>query len=216
MYTYTRLMGRGGNWLLDRVVGALAATGLHPNFWTGLVLVVNIWAAVLFAAHRFRWAAVVILLAGLVDLTDGPIARRQGRATTFGAFFDSIIGRYSDMVVYMGIIIYYASIGRYFYVVLTAVAMMSSFIVSYSQARAESLIPACTVGIMERPERMALLILGGLFQRLAPALWVIAVFSTWTVIHRIIFTWQETAAGRSIGVGPPGAGRTLTHAPGRR
>lgn len=202
MLPYTRLLGRFGDWLLDRVVGALAATGLHPNFWTSLVLAVNIWAAVLFATHRFSWAAVVILLAGLVDLTDGQIARRQGRRTTFGAFYDSIVGRYSDMVIYMGLIIHYVAIDRYFYVVLAAVAMMSSFIVSYSQARAESLIPSCKVGLMERPERMALLVLGGFFQRMAPVLWVIAVFSTWTVVHRIIYTWQETAAGRTLAGAP--------------
>lgn len=202
MFPYTRLLGRIGDWFLDHVVGALAATGLHPNFWTSLVLAVNIWAAVLFAAHQFRWAAVVILLAGLVDLTDGEVARRQGRTTTFGAFYDSIVGRYSDMVIYMGLIIHYAVIGRFFYVILAAVAMMSSFIVSYSQARAESLIPSCKVGFMERPERMALLVMGGFFNRMAPVLWVIAVFSTWTVIHRIIYTWQETAAGRTVARSP--------------
>jgi len=198
MPTYTRMLGRGGHWLLDRVVEALAATGIHPNTLTALGLGLNSWAAVLFATDRFRAAAAVIFLAGLVDLTDGRVARRQGRRTTFGAFFDSMIGRYSDMVLYMGLIIYYASIGRYFYVLLAAVAMMSSFMVSYSQARAESLIPACRVGFMERPERVMLLILGGLFDRMAPALWVIGVFSTWTVVHRCVYTWRETAAGRTL------------------
>lgn len=198
MLTYTRLFGRGGDWLLDRVVGALAATGIHPNLLTSIGLALNTWAAVLFARDRLPAAAAAIFLAGLVDLTDGKVARRQGRRTTFGAFFDSMIGRYSDMVLYMGLIIHYAVIGRYFYVVLTAVAMMSSFMVSYSQARAESLIPACRVGLMERPERVMLLIVGGAFDRLAPVLWVIAVFSTWTVIHRIVYTWRETAAGRIL------------------
>jgi len=198
MYTYTHLIGRAGHWLLDRVVGGLAATGIHPNALTSVGLAVNIWAGVLLAADRFLAAAVAIFLAGLVDLTDGKVARRQGRTTTFGAFYDSMIGRYSDMVLYMGLIIHFAIIGRFFYVVLTAVAMMSSFMVSYSQARAESLIPSCRVGFMERPERMALLIVGAVFHRMAPVLWVIAVFSTWTVVHRIIYTWQETAAGRTL------------------
>jgi len=198
MATYTRLLGRAGHWLLEHVVGGLAATGIHPNTFTAGVLALNIWAAVLFATDRFRAAAAVVFLAGLVDLTDGQVARRQGRTTTFGAFFDSMIGRYSDMVLFMGLIIYYAHIGRFFYVVLAAVAMMSSFMVSYSQARAESLIPACTVGFMERPERVMLLILGGLFDRMAPVLWVIGVFSTWTVVHRIVYTWRETAAGRTL------------------
>jgi CDP-diacylglycerol---glycerol-3-phosphate 3-phosphatidyltransferase len=70
--------------------------------------------------------------------------------------------------------------------------------VSYSRARAESLIPLCKVGFMERPERMVLLILGGLFNRMAPALWVIAIVATLTVIHRIVHTWQETKAGRTL------------------
>jgi len=70
--------------------------------------------------------------------------------------------------------------------------------VSYARARAESLIALCKVGFMERPERLVLLIIGGLFNRMGPVLWVIAVISTITVIHRIVFTWQETRAGRTL------------------
>jgi CDP-diacylglycerol--glycerol-3-phosphate 3-phosphatidyltransferase len=83
-------------------------------------------------------------------------------------------------------------------VVLAAVATAGSVMVSYSRARAESLIPLCKVGFMERPERLVLLIIGGLFNRMGPVLWVIAVISTITVIHRIFFTWQETRAGRVL------------------
>ena len=81
---------------------------------------------------------------------------------------------------------------------LAAVAMASSFMVSYARARAESLIPLCKVGFLERPERLVLLILGGAFRRMAPVLWVIATFSTLTVIHRVVYTWQEIHAGRLI------------------
>jgi CDP-diacylglycerol--glycerol-3-phosphate 3-phosphatidyltransferase len=70
--------------------------------------------------------------------------------------------------------------------------------VSYSRARAESLIPSCKVGFMERPERLVLLMLGGMFNRMAPVLWVIATISTTTVIHRVVFTWQELKAGRTL------------------
>ena len=86
----------------------------------------------------------------------------------------------------------------FLYVVLAAFVMVSSVLVSYARARAESLIPSCKVGFMERPERMVLLILGGLFNRMAPALWVIAIVATLTVIHRILHTWQETRAGRIL------------------
>jgi CDP-diacylglycerol--glycerol-3-phosphate 3-phosphatidyltransferase len=201
---YTRLIGKGSRWLLAKIVRGLAATGLHPNFLTLLGLVVTIWAAALFAAGEFRWAAGVVFLAGFLDMADGPVARKQGRVSIFGAFFDSVVDRYSDMILYMGLLVYYAMIGRFFYVVLAAVAMAGSFMVSYARARAESLIPACKVGFMERPERLVLLIIGGAFNRMAPVLWLIAVLSTVTVIHRIIYTWQETTAGRTLpGARPP-------------
>ncbi len=201
---YTRLIGKGSRWLLTKIVRGLAATGLHPNFLTLLGLVVTIWAAALFAAGEFRWAAGVVFLAGFLDMADGQVARKQGRVSTFGAFFDSVVDRYSDMILYMGLLVYYAMIGRFFYVVLAAVAMAGSFMVSYARARAEALIPACKVGFMERPERLVLLIIGGAFNRMAPVLWLIAVLSTVTVIHRTIYTWQETTAGRTLpGARPP-------------
>jgi CDP-diacylglycerol--glycerol-3-phosphate 3-phosphatidyltransferase len=140
----------------------------------------------------------MMILSGFLDMADGEVARRQGRVTIFGAFLDSVLDRYSDMILYMGLIVYYVTIGRFFYGVLAAVAMAGSVMVSYTRARAECLIPACKVGFMERPERMVLLIIGGLFNRVAPVLWVIAVLSTITVIHRVVYTWQETKAGRVL------------------
>jgi CDP-diacylglycerol--glycerol-3-phosphate 3-phosphatidyltransferase len=91
----------------------------------------------------------------------------------------------------MGLLVYYASINRFFYVVLTAVVMTASVMVSYTRARAECSIPKCKVGFMERPERMVLLIIGALFNRMAPVLWVIAVIGNISVIHRMLFTFQE-------------------------
>jgi CDP-diacylglycerol--glycerol-3-phosphate 3-phosphatidyltransferase len=126
------------------------------------------------------------------------VARRVGRVTAFGAFLDSTLDRYSDLALYMGLVVYYTLIGRSFYMALAAVAMASSFMVSYSRARAESLIPLCKVGFMERPERLVLLIIGGVFNRMAQVLWVIATISTITVIHRVAYTWQELRAGRTL------------------
>jgi CDP-diacylglycerol--glycerol-3-phosphate 3-phosphatidyltransferase len=190
--TGTLLIGKGGYWLLDKIVSGLAATGVHPDLLTFFGLVVNIVAAALFAAGEFKWAALVIFLAGIFDMTDGRVARRLNRVTRFGAFFDSMIDRYSDLVLYIGLVVYYARIDRISYVVLTAIALGSSQLVSYSRARAESLIPSCKVGFMERPERVVLLIIGAVFDRMAPVLWVVAVLSTWTVVHRIIYTKQES------------------------
>ena len=194
----THWIGAGGGWLLRHVVSALAATGITPNVLTVIGMAVNVWAAVLFAYGEFRAAAAVLFLAGFLDMADGQVARRAGRVTAFGAFLDSTLDRYSDLGLYMGLVVHYTLIGRPFYMGLAAVAMASSFMVSYARARAESLIPLCKVGFLERPERLVLLILGGAFQRMAPVLWVIATFSTLTVIHRVVYTWQEIRAGRLI------------------
>lgn len=194
----TQWIGDGASWLLRRVVSGLAATGITPNILTFLGMAVNGWAAVLFAMGEFRMAAAVLFLAGFLDMADGQVARRVGRVTAFGAFYDSTLDRYSDLALYMGLVVYYAVIGRSFYLVLAAMAMASSFMVSYARARAESLIPTCKVGFMERPERLVLLILGGAFKRMGPVLWVIGVLSTLTVIYRVVYTWQELQAGHTL------------------
>src|SRR5258708_7209777 len=198
MATLTGAIGTGSKWLLDKIVGALAATGVNPNFLTFLGLLVNFGAAANFAVGNFRTGALLILFAGFLAMLDGQVARRQNRVTAFGAFYDSTLDRYADMALYMGLLVYYSVSGRTLYVVLAAVATAGSVMVSYARARAESLIPQCKVGFMERPERLVLLIIGGLFKSMGPVLWVIAVVSTITVSHPFLFTWQETRAGRTL------------------
>jgi CDP-diacylglycerol--glycerol-3-phosphate 3-phosphatidyltransferase len=134
---------------------------------------------------------VVIICAGVFDMVDGRVARETNQVTRFGGFFDSVLDRYSDLGLLMGLLVYYGIINRPFYVVLTAIVMTGAVMVSYTRARAENTIPSCKVGFMERPERVVLLIIGALFDRMAPVLWVIAVLSNITVVHRMIFTYQE-------------------------
>jgi len=200
--TITGGIGRAGHWLLYQIVGGLAATGIHPNVLTFIGLVVNLWAAVLFAAGRFQTAGAVMILAGIFDMTDGRVARAQGRVTTFGGFFDSVIDRYSDLVLFLGLLVYYARVNRFFYAVLVGVAMSGSVMVSYARARAESLIPSCKAGFWERPERIVLLILGALGNRVGPALWLLAIGPNISVIQRIVHTWKEIQAGNLVEVVP--------------
>jgi len=190
--TYTRAIGWVCGKIIDRIVGALALSRIHPNVLTFLGLVINTWAAFLFAAGSFRWAGAVVILAAVFDMVDGRVARETNRVTRFGGFFDSVLDRYSDLALFMGLLVYYATINRFFYIVLTAIVMTGSVMVSYTRARAEVTIPKCKVGFLERPERVVLIILGALFDRMAPVLWVIAVLSNVTVMHRMIYTWQET------------------------
>lgn len=208
--TWTSGVGRVCGVLLDAIVRMLALTRINPNVLTVMGLVVNTYAAFLFGyangenqRRMFFYAGLVIIGSGFFDLVDGRVARALNKVSLFGAFFDSVVDRYSDASLFFGLLVFYARGNRFFYVVLTALVMISSIMVSYARARAESLIGTCRVGFMERPERLVLLIIGALFNVMAPVLWVIAVLSTITVIHRITHTWRRTkemeasAAGRA-------------------
>jgi CDP-diacylglycerol--glycerol-3-phosphate 3-phosphatidyltransferase len=189
--TFTRGIGWFFGKIIHKIVGALALSRIHPNVLTFIGMVINVWAAVLFAEGSFRAAGFVVLGAGLFDMVDGRVARETNRVTRFGGFFDSVLDRYSDLFLLMGLLVYYASINRPFYIVLTAIVMTGSVMVSYTRSRAECTIPQCKVGFLERPERIVLIIIGALFDRMAPVLLVIAVLSNITVIHRMIHTYQE-------------------------
>src|SRR5271167_3523640 len=165
--TWTSAFGRGCGWLLDRIVHGLALTRISPNMLTFIGLVINIVAAILFghanatnAGRMFFYAGLVIFGAGIFDMVDGRVARRNNQVTVFGSFFDSVIDRYSDVVLFFGLLVYYGRINRFRYVVLVAFVMVTSLMVSYTRARAEALIGSCKVGFMERPERIVLIILG--------------------------------------------------------
>src|ERR1700723_3730105 len=189
--TYTRAIGVVFGAIIDRIVRWLALSRIHPNVLTFIGLLINAWAAFLFSQGSFRWAGAVVIGAGLFDMVDGRVARATKQVTRFGGFFDSVLDRYSDLALFMGLLVYYSSINRPFYIVLTAIVMTGSVMISYSRARAENAIPKCKVGFLERPERVVLIIIGALFDRIAPMLWVIAILSNLTVVHRMIYTWQE-------------------------
>jgi CDP-diacylglycerol--glycerol-3-phosphate 3-phosphatidyltransferase len=190
----TGQIGAGGKRIVDSIVNLLASLRVHPNILTLIGLIVNIFAMILFAKGIFVWAALVIMFAGIFDMVDGEVARRTKRVTKFGAFFDSVIDRYSDMLLLLGLIIWYAKIGRILYVWLTGLVLIGSVLTSYTRARAESLIPSCKVGFLERPERIVLLIIGAVTDRMAAVLWVMAILSNWTVSQRIWYTWRELSA----------------------
>ncbi len=190
--TYTRAIGLGTNKIIRLIVRGLALSKIDPNVLTFLGLVINVVAAVFLAFGRFRAAGFVIIFAGLFDMVDGRVARETNRVTRFGGYFDSVLDRYSDLCLLIGLLVYYGTINRPPYVVLTAVAMTASVMISYARSRAENIIPTCKVGFLERPERVVLLIIGALFDHMAPVLWVIAVLGNLTVIHRLVFTYGET------------------------
>jgi len=188
----TRIIGRYLSWPIDRLAALLAATGIPPNIITWSALVLNLWAGILFAAGRFAAAGGFMILAGLCDLLDGPVARRQNRVSMFGGFLDSILDRYADLILFLGVLVYYARVNRFLDAFVAGGAMAGAVMVSYAKARAESLVPKSEVGFWDRPERLVLMILGALANRMPVALWILAIGSNITVIHRIVHTWKQT------------------------
>jgi phosphatidylglycerophosphate synthase len=211
----TRAIGRYLSWPVDRLAALLAPTGIPPNVITWCALVGNLWAGMLFAAGRFRAAGGMMILAGVCDLLDGPVARRQNRVSLFGGFLDSILDRYADLILFLGLLVYFANVNRFLYACLAGAAMAGSVMVSYAKARAESLVPTAEIGFWERPERLVLMILGALANRMDIALWLLAIGPNITVIHRILHTWKQT---RGTGAQPvpmpiPNSTATQTHEP---
>jgi CDP-diacylglycerol--glycerol-3-phosphate 3-phosphatidyltransferase len=197
-------IGAGSKRVIGWIVGWLARSRINPNALTFVGLLINIGCGFLYGYGHFLAAGLLLMVAALVDVLDGQVARRRRRVTRFGAFFDSVIDRYSDIVVYVGIMLFYARdtlSHSTLLVALTGLALVGSVLVSYSRARAESLSIACKVGFLERPERLVLLIIGSLTEvgpltnpflhKMPQVLWVLAVLSHWTVVHRIYHTWRE-------------------------
>ena len=189
--TYTRAIGIACNKVIVLIVRGLALSKIHPNALTFIGLLINVVAAVLLSRGQFTASGYVIIGAGIFDMVDGRVARETNQVTRFGGFFDSVLDRYSDLALLMGLLVWYGNINRPFYVVLTAVVMAGSVMVSYTRSRAENTIPMCKVGFMERPERIVLFMIGAFTNRMAAVLWVIVVLSIFTVADRIILTWRE-------------------------
>src|SRR5256884_3519718 len=190
---FSRLIGKFCKAVLDLIVAAVSFLRVNPNFLTFIGFIITIFDSVCFARGKFLEAGLTIILAGIFDMLDGRVARITNSVTKFGAFFDSVLDRYSDIVMFLGLMIYYSKAQRLIYMILSGVVMMGAVMTSYTRARAESLIPLCKVGFFERPERLVLLIIGALSNRMAPVLWVMALFSNLTVIHRIAHTWKEAS-----------------------
>ena len=176
----------------DPVARAMVGLRLRPNQLSLLGLVCSVVAAVLFAADQRRAAALCLALAGVLDILDGALARASGQVSPFGAFLDSVLDRYSDLLVLAGLVILFARLGRLEVVVAVLLALMGTLMVSYTRARAESIDVECRVGFMARGERMLVLIAGALFDLLIPAIWVLALGANATAVHRIIHTWRAT------------------------
>ena len=189
--TFTGLIGRICMFPLRAIIATCVALKIHPNVLTFVGVLINVAAAVALGLGRFVLAGVIMIVANIFDFIDGKVAVELDAVSAFGGFWDSVIDRFSDISLFIGLIFLYSQRERTDYVMIAALAMMFAIMTSYTRARAESLIPKCKVGFMERPERIVLFMIGAFTNRMAAVLWVILILSIFTVADRIILTHRE-------------------------
>jgi len=180
------------------VVKLLARTPLTPNTLTWIGFLITVGAAVLIALDHLIAAGVTLLVAALFDMLDGALARTTGTTTKFGAILDSSLDRVSEAVIFIGLVALFARNGMDWESVLCVVALLGSFMVSYIRARMEGLGIECTSGFFQRPERVALMVLGlllsGINYALIIAVGLLALLSILSAGQRMIFAWRRTSA----------------------
>jgi len=193
-----RLLSPITNGLLKILTKIFITLHITPNILTVSGFCINLIAGYLLMKGQFLWGAIIVLCANVFDMLDGLLARESGNITPFGAFLDSVLDRYSDMVLLLGLFIFYAQEYSTRIMVVIGFAFIGSIMTSYTRARAENLIQHCRVGFLERPERIGFIILGGLANRMPMALFFIAILSNLTVIHRIYHTWSTVKAEKKL------------------
>jgi CDP-diacylglycerol---glycerol-3-phosphate 3-phosphatidyltransferase len=196
--TFTGLIGRICMFPLQLIISACVALRIHPNILTFVGVLINVAAAWALGLGEFMTAGLIMVVANIFDFIDGKVAHEMNAASAFGGFWDSVIDRFSDISLFIGLIYLYSTLDRTDYVMITALAMMFAIMTSYTRARAESLISKCKVGFMERPERIVLFMIGAFTNRMAAVLWVILILSIFTVADRIIYTYRELRGAREV------------------
>jgi phosphatidylglycerophosphate synthase len=196
--TFTGLIGKLCMFPLRVIIDTCVRLQIHPNILTFVGVVINVAAAWALALDKFVAAGVIMVIANIFDFIDGKVALELKAVSAFGGFWDSVIDRFSDISLFIGLIYLYSRMGRTDYVMVAALAMMFAIMTSYTRARAESIIPKCKVGFLERPERIVLFMIGAFTNRMAAVLWVMLVLSIFTVADRIILTWRELRNAQGV------------------
>jgi phosphatidylglycerophosphate synthase len=183
-----------GGKILAPVVMLLARLGFTPNAITVIGFLLNIGIAILLAAGHFRLGGGLILAAGIFDALDGSLARLTHQQTRFGAFLDSTLDRYSDALVFVGLAWAYVETGGRTEVLLCALSLIGSMMISYTRARAEGLGIECKNGLLTRFERVLIVSIALLIGLAQPMLWLMAVLTNFTAAQRAFHVWRVTAS----------------------
>ena len=201
----SRLIQQRARQLVASVMRPLARLGINPNVVTLLGLLLSILTAYVIASGSIVAGGALVLFAGIFDMFDGAMARIRNAATTFGAFLDSTLDRYSESII-LGGLLYYAlqrpalrealwpwANEQQWMIALIFVAVVGSLMVSYAKARAEGLGLDCKTGLLVRPERVVILAIGLLTGTTIWALTLLAILSHVTAVERIIYVWRAAS-----------------------
>ena len=163
----------------------------NPNFFTLTGTFASFLASILILKELWIAAGLAITLSGLFDLFDGVIARKLGKVTLLGGFLDSVLDRYSDLILLLALLTHYLKKGNPGLVILTASVIIGTALIPYVRAKAEAIQIPCNIGLMERAERIILLSIGILFDWMVPILWIMAILTHFTVLQRIYYVWRK-------------------------
>ncbi|MHB1007234.1 MAG: CDP-alcohol phosphatidyltransferase family protein [Chloroflexota bacterium] len=180
------------------VAAALLRMGITPNALTLIGFALNVAVAAVIGFGFQTTGGLLVLFAGLFDMLDGAVARLGGKVTIFGGFLDSTLDRYSEAVIFFGLLVLYTNQGRDTEVLLVYAVIVGSLMVSYARARAEGLGLDCSVGWLQRPERILLLGLGLMLNQVVPVLWLLAVFTNFTTAQRIWHVYRITRTQQPV------------------
>ena len=170
---------------LDVPLGFIAKRiPFSPNTLTVTGFVITVIAAFVIP-YNIRLGGIFIMIGGIFDMLDGIVARTSGKTTKFGAFLDSVLDRYSDAFLFLSLSYYLAANGNHTGSFLSLGTLVGAFLISYARARAEGLGESCHTGIMERPERIILLIFATITGWIIPVLWLMLILTHITVAQRI-------------------------------
>lgn len=180
--------------LARRVVRLLGLDRASPNVLTLCGLAINALSGTLIAVGQLVVGGVVLLVASLFDILDGAVARVTGKVYRYGAFLDSTTDRYAEGFTYVGLLWYYLFNGHHTTEpMLVMAALVGSLLVSYVRARAQSLGFVCEGGLLARPERVVIMVVGLLIPVLLfPMLWVLAILTNLTAVQRIWSVWRQS------------------------
>ena len=170
----------------------LAKTPLTPNLLTLIGFLLAAVVAWVLATGHFFLGGFLVLLSGFFDILDGALARATGHVTRFGGLLDSTLDRFSEAVVFLGLLAFYVEAGALQESLLVCAALIGSMMTSYVRARAEGLGLRCEVGIFTRPERVVLLAIGLIADQMLVILWITAVLSNLVAVQRVVHVWQQT------------------------